>query len=53
MAAKEENDYNLDDFDYDGDESMMDEEEIDTEYSPDYDVEDEEEYDSDQDYDDD
>ena len=55
VAKNEEQDYNLDDFDYDGDEFIMEEkEDIDTEYTPDdFDDEDEEEYDSDQDYSDD
>ncbi|HNW05722.1 MAG TPA: hypothetical protein PK655_03335 [archaeon] len=55
VAKNEEQDYNLDDFDYDGDECIMEEkEDIDTEYTPDdFDDEDEEEYDSDQDYSDD
>jgi hypothetical protein len=57
MVAKkdEEQDYGLDDFDYDGDESIKEEkEDIETEYTPeDFEDEDEEEFDSDHDFGDD
>lgn len=58
MVTKKEDketDYDLNEFDYDGDETLNEEkEDIETEYAPeDFDTEDEEEFDSDHDFGDD